>query len=55
MAMARTGYSREMEGEDFARAKANEVDISPKQPGNFRSNRNRQLSPGLLARDGAFV
>ena len=30
MAMARTGYSREMEGEDFARAKANEVDISPK-------------------------
>jgi len=30
MAMARTGYSMEMEGEDIARAKANEVDISPK-------------------------
>jgi len=30
MAMARTGYSREIEGEDIARAKANEVDISPK-------------------------
>ncbi|HUK39183.1 MAG TPA: 50S ribosomal protein L22 [Methanomicrobiales archaeon] len=28
--MARTGYSREIEGEDIARAKANEVDISPK-------------------------
>jgi large subunit ribosomal protein L22 len=30
MAMARTGYSMEIEGEDIARAKANEVDISPK-------------------------
>jgi large subunit ribosomal protein L22 len=30
MAMARTGYSMEMGGEDIARAKANEVDISPK-------------------------
>jgi large subunit ribosomal protein L22 len=30
MAMARTGYSMQIEGEDIARAKANEVDISPK-------------------------
>ena len=30
MALVRTGYSMEMEGEDIARAKANEVDISPK-------------------------
>jgi len=30
MAMARTGYSTEIAGEDIARAKANEVDISPK-------------------------
>ena len=30
MAMARTGYSKEIEGEEIARAKANEVDISPK-------------------------
>jgi hypothetical protein len=30
MAMARTGYSMQVEGEDIARAKANEVDISPK-------------------------
>lgn len=30
MAMARTGYSMEIGGEDIARAKANEVDISPK-------------------------
>jgi len=30
MAMARTAYSREIGGEDIARAKANEVDISPK-------------------------
>ncbi|MDD1661262.1 MAG: 50S ribosomal protein L22 [Methanomicrobiales archaeon] len=28
--MARTGYSQEIAGEDIARAKANEVDISPK-------------------------
>ncbi|HMA05140.1 MAG TPA: 50S ribosomal protein L22 [Methanomicrobiales archaeon] len=28
--MARTGYSMKLEGEDIARAKANEVDISPK-------------------------
>ncbi|HVP24574.1 MAG TPA: 50S ribosomal protein L22 [Methanomicrobiales archaeon] len=28
--MARTGYSTEIEGEDIARAKANEEDISPK-------------------------
>ncbi|MDD1666796.1 MAG: 50S ribosomal protein L22 [Methanomicrobiales archaeon] len=28
--MARTGYSMQVEGEDIARAKANEVDISPK-------------------------
>jgi large subunit ribosomal protein L22 len=30
MTMARTGYSMEIEGEEIARAKANEVDISPK-------------------------
>jgi len=30
MAMARTGYTMQVEGEEFARAKANEVDISPK-------------------------
>jgi len=30
MDMARTGYSQEIAGEDIARAKANEVDISPK-------------------------
>jgi len=30
MAMARTGYSMEIEGEEIARAKANELDISPK-------------------------
>jgi len=30
MAMARTGYSLQIEGEELARAKANEVDISPK-------------------------
>jgi large subunit ribosomal protein L22 len=30
MAMARTGYSMEIGGEDIARAKASEVDISPK-------------------------
>jgi len=30
MAMARTDYSMEIEGEEIARAKANEVDISPK-------------------------
>jgi large subunit ribosomal protein L22 len=30
MEMARTGYSMQVGGEDIARAKANEVDISPK-------------------------
>ena len=30
MVMARTGYSVVIEGEDIARAKANEIPVSPK-------------------------
>jgi large subunit ribosomal protein L22 len=30
MAMAKTGYTMQVQGEEFARAKAHEVDISPK-------------------------